>query len=136
MLASCQKDKENVNILNEEKMVAIMVDIHLTEAQVPYLAIKDEDTLRAVFHELKRGVFKKHGTDSSTFYKSYDYYLNNLEEMQSIYEVVLDSLTSKEASLDIDRPIVDSLEKKKVVIPRKRNLKKAKKDSTDKQVVY
>ena len=89
---ACNKSSEtNVELLSKREMVDILIDIHILEAKVIKLRLKT-DSAKAVYNSLEEELFKSHEVEKDIYEKSYQYYLVNTKEMQSIYNVVVDSL--------------------------------------------
>ncbi|WP_205504395.1 DUF4296 domain-containing protein [Rufibacter psychrotolerans] len=96
---ACSQDSgKPADLIPEEKMTRIMLDIHLTEAAVGRTH-RDVDTSRVAYREAHKLILKRHAVSDSAFKHSYDYYLAHPEKMDKIYEVVLDSLSIREAKL-------------------------------------
>lgn len=86
--------------LNEDEMINILVDIHLTEATLRIsndsLSRKNDTTdQRSRFAH----VFRKHDIDPDDFNKSMDYYLEHIELLDNIYKEVINRLSELEATL-------------------------------------
>lgn len=90
-LVSCVSDNEPHYILPQEKMVEVLIDIHLTEGKVKYLPFSD-DSLQVLYTLLENDVFLKHKVSDSIFTHSMRYYMDDLSEMEQIYARVYDSL--------------------------------------------
>jgi hypothetical protein len=87
--------KESNNVLSEDKMVSILVDIHLTEGFVQSLSIP-YDSSRKLYPVLEKEIFEKHEVADSVYLNSLQYYLRDTEKMEGIYERTIDSLTVRE----------------------------------------
>jgi hypothetical protein len=83
------------NLLSEKKMTGSLFDLHVAEARIERMGIM-LDTGSVYYKELQGRILKKHGVTPAAFYKSYDYYLQNVSELDKIYEKVIDSLTLQE----------------------------------------
>nr|WP_278251837.1 DUF4296 domain-containing protein [Sabulibacter ruber] len=98
-LFSCTPEPEKPqDLIPEEKMTRIMLDIHLTEAAIGR-TVRNYDTSRVAYREAHKLILKRHAVSDSAFKHSYDYYLSVPEKMDKLYEVVLDSLSAREAKL-------------------------------------
>ncbi|PWJ44663.1 uncharacterized protein DUF4296 [Sediminitomix flava] len=97
MLTACDsKPEAPEDILPEDKMKAILIDMHLAEASV---SVQNQAPAKgtALYEKLEKEIFVTHAVDSAVFNKSQQYYLeNDLEAMQSIYKQVTDSLKSRQ----------------------------------------
>ena len=102
---ACQKQTEiPKNILQPKKMVAILIDIHLLESQIPHLT-RMPDSSYVLYKAYEKKIFHKHQVDSLSYQQSYRYYLNNLQDFEKIYAQVIDSLVYREATLNLGKPI-------------------------------
>ncbi len=97
-LLACNHDPKPDNLIDEDQFVSLLVDIHLVDG---YLSSKSQlpDTLNYRGNGLYTAVFKRHQVDSVAFKKSYQYYSVHLEQMNHIYEAVLDRLKFKNDSI-------------------------------------
>ncbi|WP_240676207.1 DUF4296 domain-containing protein [Botryobacter ruber] len=96
-LAGCSdpEPQKPANLLRQEKMVQILADIHTVEAQVER-AILYPDTALMTFNHYQEEVLEKHDVTNEEFRTTYRYYLRNLDEMNKLYEVVIDTLSLRE----------------------------------------
>ncbi|WP_190300383.1 DUF4296 domain-containing protein [Rufibacter hautae] len=98
-LLSCTPEPEKpADLISEQKMTRIMIDVHLTEAAIGR-TITHYDSSRVAYREAHKLILKRHAVSDSAFKHSYDFYLSNPAQMDKIYEVVLDSLSLREAKL-------------------------------------
>lgn len=91
LLVSCREKEIPVpapaDVLPGEKMTAIIVDIHIAEASVKLKA-------DSVFAEKEfQKIFSKHGATKEQFEKSLNYYIENPEKLNEIYEGVLNDIS-------------------------------------------
>jgi hypothetical protein len=105
--------------LNEDEMINILVDIHLTEAT---LRISNDSLSRkndSIDQRIRFAhVFRKHDIDPDNFNKSMDYYLEHIELLDKIYIEVINRLSEMEVTL---QPKVTSL-----VVNKKLNMSEIK----------
>lgn len=80
-------------------MTNILFDLHVAEARIERMGIM-LDTGAIYYKELQGRILKKHGVSEKAFYRSYDYYLRNVSELDKIYEKVIDSLTVQEVEFN------------------------------------
>ncbi|MEQ6120981.1 DUF4296 domain-containing protein [Reichenbachiella sp. MALMAid0571] len=108
MATSCTKsDKKPENLLSREKMVSILIDVHILESEIQTLRLS-KDSSQLLFNTFERELFEKHQVKKEVYKKSFEYYLEGVKEMEKIYEVVIDSLNYREKSADA-KPKSDSL---------------------------
>lgn len=94
-------DDRPANLLDEDRMVAILVDVHLAENRVSRLGLPSSDSANVVYKRLERQIFKKHGVDTSAYEKSYVYYSSHPREMEAIYKRIVETLQKQ---LDTKKP--------------------------------
>ena len=79
-------------------MVQILSDVHVMEAliesNIPY-----PDSAVMTYNKQHKAILQKYGVSSSKFQETYKYYGENLQEMDRLYEIILDTLTAREAKL-------------------------------------
>lgn len=96
LLVGCDKEQEvPEGIIPPSRMTGILIDIYVSEAKVSAVRVS-RDSAASLFKVFEQKIFEKHGVDSVTYQKSYEYYLNNLEKMEEVYGAVIDSLSLKE----------------------------------------
>ena len=97
LLQACTSPVEPApaDIIPEKKMTAILVDIHIAESRIENMGLP-YDTGAVYYQQLQQQIFKKHQVAPDKFFKSYDYYVRNVSELDKIYEKVVDSLSVKE----------------------------------------
>ena len=91
IITSCEVH-ENVDVISKDKMVSILIEMHLTEESIMELKLPD-DTSNVFFSEKEKEVFKKYMVDEEFYRKSYSYYFFRPKELESIYIKVIDSLS-------------------------------------------
>ncbi len=85
------------DVLSEGDMVNLMIDIHLTQAELQVRNFGHDKSKIIYNRVLQDSILKKRGWELEKVQKSVDYYLENIPEYSEIYERVLDSLTLKES---------------------------------------
>lgn len=96
-LSACVKQQEKPKtVLSEPEMVALLIDMHIAEARIANLSVRRDSSIY-LFEIMEDSLYKKHGIAHDSIYlASYEYYLNNLGEMDKIYSAVVDSLSLRE----------------------------------------
>lgn len=67
-------------------MTSLIVDLKLLESKVDHFFLRNPDSSKVAFRYLQHEVFKKHKTDSATYYESYEYYLARKKQLIKILE--------------------------------------------------
>src|SRR6185295_7282656 len=93
LLASCKpENRRPAGILPEDKMVEIMIDVHIFEAVKESKKIP-VDSLPQVISANYQQIFKNHGISEEQFRKSFDYYEHNPAKMDDLMTKVIDELS-------------------------------------------
>ncbi|WP_339878356.1 DUF4296 domain-containing protein [uncultured Algoriphagus sp.] len=96
-LSSCGSGNKPTDLLSEDKMVEVLIDIHLTEGITSAMPVA-YDSSKVLYNLLEKDVFLKHEVSDSVFTQSMLYYLQDPAEMEQIYSRVVDSLVVRESS--------------------------------------
>lgn len=95
-LFSCGSDDGAIpeDILNQQEMVAVMIDIRIAEGMVGSVSLS-LDSADVLFKALENRVLEKHGLDSASYVKSYNYYLMHPKLFLDVTDIVIDSLKAR-----------------------------------------
>ena len=89
---SCDvQEKKPENILNEDIMIAILVDVQLLEATYNSRLLQTDDRSERM-KQYANEIFEHHGVSEKTFNDSYTYYQDFPEKLELIYESVFEKL--------------------------------------------
>jgi hypothetical protein len=91
LLVSCAKNKTPEGILDEDKMVELLVDIHMAEGLVSTFPIH-YDSSKVLYPLFEKEIFEKHQVPDSVFRKSLEYYMRDARIMDRLYARTIDSL--------------------------------------------
>ncbi len=97
---SCESRNGQKAIMSEPEMVNYLIELHIAEAQVQNLRLK-KDSSDKVFQIYEKHLLDKNGLTDSLFIKSYNYYLQEPEVLEKIYETVVDSISVRKSKDDI-----------------------------------
>lgn len=93
---SCErKEFTPEGVIPKDKMISIFIDMHIMESQISTLNLK-RDSSKILFKHYEQKVFEKHNVQDSIYHHSYNYYLYNVNDMEKIYDAVIDSLSLHE----------------------------------------
>ena len=98
VLSCGESENKPDELLPKAKMVEMLIDIHILESEIQNLRIR-KDSSQLIYNSLEREIFKNNNVDKGVYLKSFEYYLNDVEAMEKIYDVVIDSLNYMEKSL-------------------------------------
>ncbi len=113
VVISCQKKaKVNPDVLPKDKMVGILIDIHILESKIEKLSIR-KDSGRLIFNTFEREIFEAHQVDKEKYLMSYQYYMEDLSGMNEIYNAVVDSLNYMQRTQEAEKKNKEDIEKDK-----------------------
>jgi hypothetical protein len=95
ILGCVRKDKPPKDIMSKQEMVSFLIDLHIIEAKMNFARFPN-DSIKLFFPEIEKELFKKHNISDTLYFKSYQYYLNDMFDMEEIYTAVVDSLSLRE----------------------------------------
>ncbi len=108
LVSACAKQEEAApppqGLLSKDKMVAVLVDIHVAEAMINAEA-QDVAAAKALYKQYESAIFDKHAVDSAAYFASYGYYLTGMDKMKEIYDVVVDTLSARKEAMAPSRKI-------------------------------
>ncbi|WP_345160107.1 DUF4296 domain-containing protein [Pontibacter saemangeumensis] len=115
-LLSCQQQNEDKpeNMIPQQKMVRILADIHTAEAQLER-NVSYPDTALVMFADQQTDILKKHGVGKQAFKDTYRYYLTHLEEMDKLYEMIVDSLSVRESKAEAIKAKTDTTKAVRII---------------------
>ncbi len=109
----CQDGKKNTaekpkNLVPTKQMELILGELHMVDALVNQRGLA-ADSAKKMSTDFYDFIYRKYGVEKNDFNNSYQYYLNNPIEMDSIYVNVLENLNIE--NLKLNKAVVDSLQK-------------------------
>lgn len=108
IIAGCSDKKTELptGLLTHGEMVRVLIDIHLLEAKVQKLYLP-RDSAEMVFKYFETRLLQQSNVTDSVYNASMAFYTQEIDQLKKIYDEVVDSLLSRQASKDI-RLSVDS----------------------------
>jgi hypothetical protein len=99
--ASCSKHQELIpdTVLKRDKLVLILSDMHMLEAQAQMSNYNQNDSTKLIVASAYKAVFLKNKVDAKQFQRSYEYYQVRPELMSEIYKEVLTELSRRQADV-------------------------------------
>ncbi|MEQ9304199.1 MAG: DUF4296 domain-containing protein [Marinoscillum sp.] len=96
-LFGCSKHKVETpdGVLSHDEMVRVLIDVHILEAKVKKLYLP-RDSSQVVYHHYEKMLFKDLGIDRTEYIKSMEFYVDEIEELKTIYDEIVDSLLSRQ----------------------------------------
>ena len=100
-LVSCTRKETPAGLLEREKMIAVLTDVHLVEGYSG--TVMDADSMKQVLADYMDLVYRKHQTDSVQFRKSLKYYSGLPKELNQMYDRVIRNLEARQR--DLNKPV-------------------------------
>ena len=91
---SC-RDEEIPVPLSEDKVIDVLIDIHMAESMLDKLPVADQDTVGHVYYRM---IFREHGVSQDDFDRSMAVLREDPVRLNAIYEQILEKLNVLEAS--------------------------------------
>ncbi|MEP1181857.1 DUF4296 domain-containing protein [Ekhidna sp.] len=99
IVCACTSSDIPEDLINQEKMVEIMVEIHLLEAKINNILIDPHDSIQAVYEHYEKLLFQDLSITQDQYERSFNHYVNNSSDFEKIYNTVVDSLMAREQKL-------------------------------------
>lgn len=77
-------------------MVKVMIEIHVLESKINNVLIEPYDSTQAVYEHYEKLMFEDMGITQDQYERSFNYYVDNPNEFEKIYNAVVDSLMERE----------------------------------------
>lgn len=107
LLMACGKETSIPSeIIQPDKMVNILIDVHQADAKVSNLRIL-EDSAYVLMRHYDLAIYREHGVSEDDYRTSYQWYLQHPEVYKDLYVVVVDSLAYYEETV---KPTSESTE--------------------------
>lgn len=97
-LGACRVEQRPADILPPNEMAKIMIDLYLAEARLTDGMVNKDSALRYFIPQQQR-LLEKHSLSDSAIVKSFQYYVDHPQQLEKIYESVIDTLNLREQKL-------------------------------------
>ena len=100
-LVSCNQDKTVVipdSVLSEEKMAAVLVDVHLLEATLNIGSFSKDNITKDAMAP-KTDILKKHSLTKEQYDESFTFYARNPQLLTEVYLKVLSELSKMQSQV-------------------------------------
>ncbi|MGK7397599.1 MAG: DUF4296 domain-containing protein [Candidatus Cyclobacteriaceae bacterium M3_2C_046] len=82
-------------VLSRQEMASVLIDLHVAESKVDRLGVRT-DSAKVLYELMEAEVLEDHHIDQDTYMNSLSFYLENLNKFESVYGIVVDSLSLQE----------------------------------------
>jgi len=102
LILSCSSKEVKIpkDIIQKDEMIALYIDIHITDAMVTQKKIKDVKISNQLKKSYLVSVLKKHNLTMELFEKSNAFYEDNIQLKYDLYNEVMVKISEKEALLE------------------------------------
>ena len=97
-LIGCKGSDRPDDVIEPEHMSAILLDVYLSETEFADLKMHRDTTLM-LFDMYEEHIFQRHEVTEEQYRESLTYYYDHPDELDMVYETVMDSLTLRETKL-------------------------------------
>lgn len=101
-LLACSGDRRPDDLIPKEKMASILIDIHITEAIIEEKRLPKDSTY-SLYLAMENEILNRYGVDTAEFIRSYEFYSQNIQDLDEIYEWVIDTLNQEQAEMRATR---------------------------------
>ncbi len=104
-LISCQGEKKETKpayVIDQDKMVSIMVDMHIVET-ASNLKVFNPDSAQQMYQNDFASIYLTHEVTKAKFDSSLAYYATQTDEMNVIYDRILEELSQLESEVNSDQ---------------------------------
>ncbi|GAA5037557.1 hypothetical protein GCM10011506_34040 [Marivirga lumbricoides] len=103
IIVSCtQKNEIPKGILPPEKMANILSQIYEAEHKATNIGLK-YDSQKVVLRHYELMILEQNSTTDSIYKESFTYYLEHPEKLETVYDIVIDSMSLREQVMDANR---------------------------------
>lgn len=93
-LVACSREEIIPLPLTQDKLVDVLVDVHVAEAMIDKIGAVDQDTVGKVYYRM---IFREHGITQQAFDESMSILREDPKRLNDLYEQILDTLNVREA---------------------------------------
>lgn len=96
LLAGCREERETRLLIPEDKLVEVLVDVHLAESALQNRFGPAKDSLAGLYYDK---IFELHDVEEADFEETMERLRRDPETAERIYETVLEKLSAMEAEV-------------------------------------
>lgn len=95
-ILSCSgKEERPKGVIPPEKMAVLLSDIYVAEHKASNIGLK-YDSSKIVLRHYELKIFEDHNTNDSIYKESFKYYLEHPDQLETIYDMVIDSVSLRD----------------------------------------
>lgn len=89
------EDKQPDDLIPEDRMAAILTQVHLLEAQTSRFSLASTDSARIAYKHQEARLFRQMNVDTAVYSRSFIFYSSHPKHLERIYQQVVDQLKKK-----------------------------------------
>ena len=110
LFASCNSSTTNTSASKEklpkEKMIEVLMDVHLAEASINTLDRNKKNGVTEIANQYAV-IFKKHEVKAEDFFSTYNYYIEHAAIMDSVYGELVSRITTLQGQM-MKQPLLNN----------------------------
>ncbi|MEP1097188.1 MAG: DUF4296 domain-containing protein [Cyclobacteriaceae bacterium] len=97
IVSACSTESEvPEDLIPQDQMVSVLVEVHMLESKIKNLRIYSLDSAKVVYDHYENLLFADFNITQDQYERSFNYYIENLDEFKDIYTTVVDTLMQRE----------------------------------------
>jgi len=77
------------------QVAVFLKDLYMLEAKIKELKLT-EDSAKIIFEYYEQNLFEEHNMEDSLYRESFEYYMEEINSLAKVYEIIADSLSLEE----------------------------------------
>lgn len=98
LVMACKKETRPAGILSPEEFSKVLVEVYMAEARMNSTALQRDSAMK-LFAAYEKKMFQQFGLSDSVLLKTQQYYVDHPEQLEKIYDSVIDTLSLREKKL-------------------------------------
>lgn len=97
IVSACSTESEvPEDLIPQDQMVSVLVEVHMLESKIKNLSIRPLDSAKVVYDHYENLLFADFNITQDQYERSFNYYIENLDEFEDVYTTVVDTLMQRE----------------------------------------
>lgn len=98
-------EEKQSGVLTKSEFTTFLIDVYLAEAKLDVLNISKDSAIK-LFIPYEDKMLKKYGLADSTLRQTYQYYMEHPQELELVYDALIDTLSLREQQVkDVPIPV-------------------------------
>lgn len=101
-MMACSSKQNELPPISKEKMQAVLMDMHLSQAAAQFRMVSQDSLLRSHKSGYYQQMLATHQISELEYEAAYDFYLNHPEILHEIYDGIIEELTKMEVKKQLE----------------------------------